>query len=233
MYANNEIGTLQPVQEIAHLVEYYGGYYLCDTVQVIGLGWVQVKNWPVDFLAASAHKFYGPKGVGFLYRRKPIRSLITGGSQERDQRAGTENVAGIAGMAFALQKAYKRKQAYEEHLRSLKTYLLKRLETDFPQAVLHGDISPQGSHPGILNFRLPSHMADDMLIMHLDLAGICVSGTSACASGSGHPSHVLQALGVPPEEAKRALRLSWGIDTTSAHIDYTLQALQQALSLPT
>ncbi|RMF51853.1 MAG: cysteine desulfurase, partial [Bacteroidetes bacterium] len=120
MYANNEIGTLQPVHEIAALCQRWGALYLCDTVQVMGLGWVNVQEWPVDFVTASAHKFYGPKGVGFLYRRKPIRSLLTGGAQEREQRAGTENVAGIVGMAFALKKAYEQKKPYEAHLRQLK-----------------------------------------------------------------------------------------------------------------
>lgn len=233
MYANNEIGTLQPVEEIAALCQRWEALYLCDTVQVMGLGWVRVDQWPVDFVTASAHKFYGPKGVGFLYRRKPIRSLLTGGSQEREQRAGTENVAGIVGMAFALKKAYEQRTSYEAHLRQLKAYLLRRLQERFPQAILHGDTRPEGSHPGILNFRLPPSMADDMLVLHLDLVGVCVSGTSACASGSGHPSHVLQALGLSPEEAQRALRFSWGKYTEPHHLDTALQALQQALSLPT
>jgi len=233
MYANNEIGTLQPVHEIAALCQRWGALYLCDTVQVMGLGWVNVQEWPVDFATASAHKFYGPKGVGFLYRRKPIRSLLTGGAQEREQRAGTENVAGIVGMAFALKKAYEQKDSYEAHLRQLKAYLLQQIQASFPQAVLHGDTHPEGSHPGILNFGLPPSIADDMLVLHLDLAGVCVSGTSACASGSGHPSHVLQALGLSPEEAQRSLRFSWGKYTEPHHFDTALQALQGALSLPT
>ncbi|MCS7189777.1 MAG: cysteine desulfurase family protein [Bacteroidia bacterium] len=231
MYANNEIGTLQPVKEIANLVKEHGGYYLCDTVQVMGLGWVSVSDWPVDFIAASAHKFYGPKGVGFLYRRHPIQSLITGGAQEREQRAGTENVAGIVGMAHALRKAYENREAYESHLRNLKQFLLTVLSQRLPGAILHGDTSVEGGHPGILNFRLPSSIADEMLVIHLDLAGICVSGTSACASGSGHPSHVLQAIGVSPEEAQRAIRLSWGKQTEPAHLEATISALTSALQI--
>lgn len=232
MYANNEIGTLQPVQEITDLAQKYGARYLCDTVQVMGLGWVKVTDWPVDFLAASAHKFYGPKGVGFLYRKEPIASLITGGAQERNQRAGTENVAGIAGMAFALKKAYENRHTYEAHLRAIKQYLLGKLQEKLPEAQINGDPSMEGSHPGILNFRLPPALADDMLVLHLDLAGICVSGTSACASGSGHPSHVLQATGLTPEEAVRALRFSWGKYTTFSEIDSALEALKAALTQP-
>lgn len=230
MYANNEIGTLQPVQEIAQLVQQYEGYYLCDTVQVMGLGWVEVRSWPVDFLTASAHKFYGPKGIGFLYRRKPIRSLITGGAQEREQRAGTENVAGIVGLAYALEKAYQHRETYISHLRRLKTYLIESLRAPFPEVIFHGDITPEGSHPGILNFRLPQ--TDDLVLLHLDLAGICASGTSACASGSAHPSHVLQAIGLPASEARKALRLSWGRDTSEADLNQALDALQTA-GLPT
>ncbi|MCX7606592.1 MAG: cysteine desulfurase [Bacteroidia bacterium] len=233
MYANNEVGTLQPVETIAELTQRYEGLYLCDTVQVMGLGWVYLRDWPVDFIAASAHKFYGPRGVGFLYRRRPIESLITGGAQEREQRAGTENVAGIVGMAYALQKAYLRSSSYGRRLWELKTYLIERLRQDFPFVIFHGDISLEGSHPGILNFRFPSSIADDMLVLHLDLAHVCVSGTSACASGSGHPSHVLQAIGIPAEEAKRALRFSWGAETQMSDIDTALSALKSAIALPT
>lgn len=229
MYANNEIGTIQPVREIANLVRTYGGYFLCDTVQVMGLGWVNVSEWPVDFIAASAHKFYGPKGIGFLYRRRPIKSLITGGAQEREQRAGTENVAGIVGMALALQKAYAQRCSYETHLRTLKTYLIQRLRERFSDVIFHGDIDLEGSHPGILNFRLPS-ITHDLLLVQLDIEGICASGTSACASGSAHPSHVLQAIGVPPAEASRALRFSWGHGIEQTHLDTVVAILEKLVT---
>ncbi len=227
MYVNNEIGTLQPVQEIAELCKQYGAYYHSDTVQVMGLGWVDVREWPVDFLAASAHKFYGPKGIGFLYRRVPLKSFITGGAQERGQRAGTENVAAIVGMACALQKAYAQKQAYNEHLWTLKQHLLRLLHESIPGVILHGDPSREGSHPGILNFHLPQ--ADDLLLIRLDMAGICVSGTSACSSGSGHPSHVLQAIGLSSEDAMRSLRLSWGRETTAANLTYTVEQIAESI----
>jgi cysteine desulfurase len=233
MYANNEIGTLQPVREIAALCQQYGALYHCDTVQVMGLGWVRVDDWPVDFLAASAHKFYGPKGVGFIYRRRPIKSLITGGAQERGQRAGTENIASIVGMAFALQKAYKQKDAYLKHLSTLKAEALSLLQSLLPEARINGDPSPAGSHPGILNFYLPPEKADDLLLVHLDLAGVCASGTSACASGSGHPSHVLEALGLPAEAAMRAIRLSWGWGSKKTHLELAIQTLRQSLLSPT
>jgi len=229
MYANNEIGTLQPVQQIAALCQAHGAFFHSDTVQVMGLGWVRIDEWPVDFIVASAHKFYGPKGVGFLYRRRPIRSLITGGTQERNQRAGTENVAAIVGMATALQKAYQKKAAYIAHLMSLKAYAVEFLKMYLPEAVINGDMHPEGSHPGILNFHLPPERADDLLLIHLDLAGICASGTSACASGSGHPSHVLSTIGVSPEAALRAIRLSWGWGTEKAHLAHAMQALRQNL----
>ena len=233
MYANNEIGTLQPVREIAALCQQYGALYHCDTVQVMGLGWVRVDEWPVDFIAASAHKFYGPKGVGFLYRRRPIRSFITGGAQERGQRAGTENVASIVGMAFALRKAYEQKEAYYEHLSTLKRHAIELLRAQLPEAQINGDPTLEGSHPGILNFYLPPERADDLLLIHLDLAGICASGTSACSSGSGHPSHVLQVIGLSEQAALRAIRLSWGWGTEKNHLDQAIQTLRQSLVSPT
>ncbi len=233
MYANNEIGTLQPVREIAALCQQYGALYHCDTVQVMGLGWVRVDEWPVDFLAASAHKFYGSKGVGFLYRRRSIRSFITGGAQERGQRAGTENVASIVGMAFALKKAYQQKDLYLKHLSTLKAHALTLLQTFLPEARINGVPSLDGSHPGILNFYLPPERANDLQLIHLDLAGVCASGTSACSSGSGHPSHVLQAIGLSPEEAVRAVRLSWGWGSEKAHLELAIQTLRQSLLSPT
>ncbi|MCS6895960.1 MAG: cysteine desulfurase [Bacteroidia bacterium] len=232
MYANNEIGTLQPINEVAELVQKYEGYFLCDTVQVMGLGWVSVKNWHVDFLAASAHKFYGPKGVGFLYRRRPVKSLITGGSQEREQRAGTENVAGIVGMAYALKKAYETRSAYQAHLRSIKAHLIHRLQESFPEVIFHGDTTEAGSHPGILNFHLPASLISDMILIQLDIEGICASGTSACSSGSAHPSHVLQAIGVSPEEATRSLRFSWGHGIDKSHIDQAVEAIKKYIVSP-
>lgn len=233
MYANNEIGTLQPVREIAQLVRAYEGYFHCDTVQGIGLGEISVRDWEVDFIVASAHKFYGPKGVGFLYRRRPIRSILTGGAQEREQRAGTENVAGIVGMAYALKKAYEQKASYIAHLRSIKEYLIQKLQERFPEVVFHGDISEAGSHPGILNFRLPSSQANDLLLIQLDIEGVCASGTSACASGSAHPSHVLQAIQIPASEASRAIRFSWGKGIEHDHIDRVIDILTTITVQPT
>lgn len=228
MYANNEIGTLQPVDQVSQMVRRYGGYYLCDTVQVMGLGWVNVRDWDVDFLAASAHKFYGPKGVGFLYRQRPIKSLITGGAQEREQRAGTENVAGIVGMAYALKKAYANRSSYEAHLRTIKSYLINQLKAAFPEIIFHGDISEAGSHPGILNFRLPASLVNDLILIQLDIEGVCASGTSACSSGSAHPSHVLRAIGLSPEEATRTLRFSWGHGIDYTHIDQAIEAVKKS-----
>lgn len=224
MYANNEIGTIQPVSEIARLVRQYEGIYHCDTVQVMGLGRVNVQELEVDLLAASAHKFYGPKGVGFLYRRRPVSSFITGGAQEREQRAGTENVAGIVGMAYAMRKAYEHREQYFLHLQTIKEHLIRSLQATFPEVVFHGDISPEGSHPGILNFRLPG--ADDLILIQLDIAGVCASGTSACASGSAHPSHVLQAIGISAADASRALRFSWGYGIDKNDIDAVMDILR-------
>ncbi|MCX8112781.1 MAG: cysteine desulfurase [Bacteroidia bacterium] len=231
MYANNEIGTIQPVEEVAQLAKAYGSYFLCDTVQVVGLGWINVQAWPVDFLAASAHKFYGPKGVGFLYRRHPIQSLITGGGQEREQRAGTENVAGIVGMAFALKKAYANRTSYEAHLRTIKAYLIDKLRQAFPEIIFHGDIRPEGGHPGILNFRLPPKVGHDLILIQLDLEGVCASGTSACASGSAHPSRVLQAIGIPASEASLAIRFSWGHGIEKRHIDTVVDILRTRIAM--
>ncbi|MFS8925339.1 hypothetical protein NW863_12830, partial [Synechococcus sp. B60.1] len=139
----------------------------------------------------------------------------------------------IAGMAFALKKAYQQKDLYLKHLSTLKAHALTLLQALLPEARINGVPTLEGSHPGILNFYLPPEKADDLLLIHLDLAGVCASGTSACSSGSGHPSHVLQAIGLSPEEAVRAVRLSWGWGSEKAHLEVAIQTLRQSLLSPT
>ncbi|MGQ9862967.1 MAG: cysteine desulfurase family protein [Bacteroidia bacterium] len=229
MHANNEIGTVQPVREIAELCKRYGALYHCDTVQTMGLGWVQVEELGFDFAAASAHKFYGPKGVGFLYRRHPVGSLISGGAQERNQRGGTENVAGIVGLGHALRKAYQEKERYVLWLYELKTYFVQRLRAFLSQLTFNGPEPDQG-HPGILSVRFPLSEMENLLLMHLDLEGVAVSGTSACSSGASQPSHVLTALGLDPVQATHTLRFSWGKGITKEDLDYVLHCLRTILS---
>lgn len=229
MHANNEIGTLQPVREIAELCRRYGALYHCDTVQTMGLGWVQVEELGFDFAAASAHKFYGPKGVGFLYRRHAVGSLIKGGAQERNQRGGTENVAGIVGLGCALRKAYQEKESYLLFLQELKTYFIEQLRTFLPYVLFNGPPVDR-SHPGILSVRFPLREMENMLLMHLDLEGIAVSGTSACSSGVSQPSHVLTAIGLDPVQAMNTIRFSWGKGITKKDIDHVVHLLCTILS---
>ncbi len=232
MHTNNELGTYSPVRSIAEVCHRRGVPLHCDAVQAVGLLPVRVDELGVDLLSASAHKFYGPKGVGFLYVRRGIelRPLLRGGKQEQGRRAGTENVAAIVGMARALELAVEEQEARLHHLRKLRERLIRRLdETLGDTFVLNTPRDPDRAAPHIVNIAFPPRNGEpvdgEMLLLNLDLEGVCVSSGSACTSGAVEPSHVLRALGLPRETAGAAVRFSMGWKNTEAEIDRAVEIL--------
>ena len=224
MAANNEIGTLEPAEQIGGIARAHGIPFHTDAVQAMGVLPVDVNAWKADMLSLSAHKFHGPKGVGLLYVRKGIRldSLIHGGAQERGMRAGTENVPGIAGMGKAMELAAAGIPERAEKLRKLRDRLIRGLREAVPGIRLNGH--PTERLPGCAHFSIPG--ADgEAALLRMDLAGIAVSGGSACTSGSAEPSHVLRAIGLEPELAKGGLRFTLGEENTEEEIDEALRVL--------
>jgi cysteine desulfurase len=200
MHANNEIGNLLPVKSVADMCHTYGALFHSDMVQTIGKYPLDLAAHRVDFAAASAHKFHGPKGIGFMYvaNGKTFQPYLTGGGQERHMRAGTENLCGIVGLAEALDWSIGSLSEGMAHIEGLKSYLIQALTNEIPGTVINGDSSGHSLY-SIVNFSLPPDTGAGMLIQHLDMAGICVSSGSACASGASIDSHVLNALGVNPD----------------------------------
>jgi len=224
MYANNEVGTIEPISEIARITKERGIYFHTDAVQIVGRIPVDVEKLGVDLLSLSAHKLYGPKGVGALYMRKGVRisSLIHGGHHERNKRAGTENVPGIVGLGKACEIAAKEMATEEKRLKILRDRLYKGLNRRIDEIFFNGH--PQNRLPGILNICIKYVEGESMLI-NLDLEGVCASSGSACTSSSLEPSHVLLAMGIPPEVAHGSLRFSLGRDTTEGDIDRVIEVL--------
>ncbi len=224
MYANNEIGTLQPIAEVGAVARQHGVPCHTDAVQAGGLLSLDVQALGADLLSLSAHKFYGPKGVGLLYVRRGTKlwPTQTGGSQERGRRAGTENVAYIVGMAAALELAQAEREAESVRLTALRDRLLNGLLARIPDAELTGH--PMRRLPGHASLVIRGVEAEALLIA-LDLAGVAASSGSACASGSPTPSHVLTALGYSPQEAMGALRLTLGRENTAADVDFVTERL--------
>jgi cysteine desulfurase len=225
MFANNEIGTIQPIKEIGAFAHEKGILFHTDAVQAFGQVPINVDEMHIDMLSSSAHKLHGPKGIGFLYIRKgvKIRSFIHGGAQERKRRAGTENVPGIVGYAKAAELAVSdldQKMASEIALRD---HLIDRVLAEIPYARLNGHRTDR--LPNNANFCFRFIEGESMLIM-LDNAGICGSSGSACTSGSLDPSHVLLAIGLPHEIAHGSLRLTLSEETTKEEIDYTVDQLR-------
>lgn len=228
MFANNEIGTIQPIADIGRLCRDRGVLFHTDAVQAAGHLPIDVQAQNIDFLSLSAHKFYGPKGVGLLYTRAgiPLTPVIAGGGQERGKRGGTENVPGIAAMAAALQESCGILEQESRRLSTLRDRLIAGLLT-VPQAVLNGD--PLQRLPGNVNVSFPG-IAGESLLLLLDEAGICASSGSACASGSLEPSHVLLAIGRSPRLASASLRLTLGRGTTDEDVDTLLAVIPAAVA---
>ncbi len=200
MHANNEIGNLLPVKTVADICHTHGALFHSDMVQTIGKLPLDLAVHHIDFAAASAHKFHGPKGIGFMYVRqgRTFQPFLTGGGQERNMRAGTENLCGIIGLAKALDWSLESLSEGMAHIVGLKSYMIQSLINEIPGTIINGDVSGHSLY-SIVNFSLPPDTGSGMLLQHLDMAGICVSSGSACASGASVDSHVLNALGVNPD----------------------------------
>ena len=227
MYANNEIGTIQPIREIGEICRRKGVTFHTDAVQAVGHIPVNVAEDKIDMLSASAHKFHGPKGMGFLYVRKGVflNNLIEGGAQERGKRAGTENVAGAAAMAQALKDAVAAREANAAHLIPLRDRLIRGL-SQIPHSALNGDAVRR--LPGNVNFCFEGIEGESLLLL-LDDKGIQASSGSACTSGSLDPSHVLLAIGRVHDVAHGSLRLSLGEDITEAEVDTVIRAVTEVV----
>lgn len=226
MFANNEIGSIQPIAEIGKIAHEHGILFHTDAVQAFTQIPVNVDECHIDVLSASGHKLNGPKGIGFLYIRKGvrIRSFIHGGAQERKRRAGTENVPGIVGLGKAVTLAASSMKERGEKETELRDYLIGRIEKEIPYSRLNGDRVKR--LPNNVNFSFRFIEGESLLIM-LDMKGICASSGSACTSGSLDPSHVLLAIGLPHEIAHGSLRLTLGADTTKEEVDYVVDCLKE------
>ncbi len=224
MYANNEIGSIQPIDEIGKIAEDKKIYFHTDAVQAIGNIKINVKKLNIDSLSLSAHKFYGPKGVGALYIRKGVKieNLIYGGGQEKGKRAGTENVPGIIGLGKAIEKATENIENNNRKLINLRDKLIKGVMEKIPYTILTGH--PDKRLPGNASFCF-KYIEGEALLLNLDIKGIAASSGSACTSGSLDPSHVLLSIGLPHEIAHGSLRLTLGAINTEEDIDYVLEEL--------
>ena len=225
MFANNEIGTIQPVKEIGEICKKHKVIFHTDAVQAVGAIPVDVREIGCDLLSMSAHKFHGPKGVGMLYIRNGIRidNLIHGGGQERGKRAATENLAGIAGLAKALELATENLDENIEHAKKMRNRLIEGIRKNIPYCRLNGP-EDEGRLCNNVNFSF-QYVEGESILMMLDMKGVAASSGSACASGSLDPSHVLIAIGLPHEIAHGSLRLSVGDETTVEDVDYVVEVL--------
>jgi cysteine desulfurase len=229
MYANNEIGTIEPVAELGAIARTHKIPFHTDAVQAVGNIPIDVKAQNIDLLSLSAHKFYGPKGAGVLYIRKgtKIDNLIHGGGQERKRRAGTENIAGIVGLGKAIELATADIEGHNKKIRALRDRLMSGILSKIPNAVLNGH--PEKRLPGNINISFEFIEGESMLLW-LDDEGICASTGSACTSGSLEPSHVLLATGLPVEISHGSLRLTLGNINTDADVDFVLDVLPKVVS---
>lgn len=227
MYANNEIGTIQPTKEIGEVCREKGVIFHTDAVQAAGHLHIDVKEQNIDMLSLSAHKFHGPKGIGVLYTRKgiPLANIIEGGAQERGKRAGTENIPAIMGMAAAFEEAVSHIDENTEKLISLRDKLISGL-SEIPHAVLNGDAVRR--LPGNVNFCFEGIEGESLLLL-LDDKGVCASSGSACTSGSLDPSHVLLAIGRVHDIAHGSLRLSLSEENTQEEVEYTIKAVKEVV----
>lgn len=225
MFANNEVGTIEPIEKIAEIAHKHNIIFHTDAVQAIGNVRIDVRKIGIDALSMSAHKFYGPKGIGALYVKDGVafQRIQDGGHQERDKRAGTENVAEIVGMGKAIELVYQDFDEHYEYLKNLRDYYINRVEKEIPYVKLNGDRVKR--LPGNANFSFEGLSGEKMLFT-LDLHGICASAGSACATGSLLPSHVLSAMGVPDSLASGTLRTTFGPENTKEDIDYLVECLK-------
>lgn len=224
MFANNEIGTIQPIEEIGAIAKRHNIIFHTDSVQAIGNAKIDVKLMNIDLLSMSAHKFYGPKGVGALYIRSGVKcnKLQDGGHQERDMRAGTENVPGIVGLGKAIELAYQNLEKYNNKLIELRDYYMSKVEERIPYIKINGHRTKRLPGNSNISFRF---IDGESLLLKLDEKGICASTGSACSSGTGSTSHVLLAIGLKEEIARGSLRITFGDDNTKEDVDYLVDSL--------
>ena len=229
MFANNEIGTIEPIRQIGEIAHKHNVCFHTDAVQAFGHEPIDVNEMNIDLLSASAHKINGPKGIGFLYIHSGTKldNLIHGGGQERGKRAGTTNAAGIVGFAKATEIAVNKMQQRKEYESNLRDYLIERVLAEIPYTRVNGDRKNRLSNNANFCFRF---IEGESLLLMLDQKGICGSSGSACTSGSLDPSHVLLAIGLPHEIAHGSLRLTLSEDTTKEEIDFTVDALKEIVA---
>ncbi len=224
MFANNEIGTIQPIEEIGKIAKSKNIIFHTDSVQAVGNVEIDVRRMNIDLLSMSAHKFYGPKGVGAIYIRNGVKcnKIQDGGHQEKNKRAGTENVAGIVGLGSAVQRAYKNLKSYNAKLRKLRDYYESEVEKNIPYIKINGHKTNRLPGNSNISFKF---VDGEALLLNLDMKGICASAGSACSSGSTEPSHVLLAIGLPDNIAKGTLRITFGMENTKDDVDYLVNCL--------
>jgi cysteine desulfurase len=226
MHANNEIATMLPLKRVSELCRKYGAYFHSDTVQTMGHYTFDMKELDIDFITCAAHKFHGPKGIGFLYVNKNVKAeaLIHGGAQERGLRGGTENVYGIVGLAKAMDLAYEDVVGHQHHVQGLKSYMIEQLKGLFSDIAFHGETDATRSLYTVLNVCFPRTDKAGMLLFTLDLKGVAVSGGSACSSGAAKGSHVLE--GINADMTRPNVRFSFSRYTTQEEIDFALEQVK-------
>lgn len=229
MFANNEIGTIQPIKEIGKIAKERNILFHTDSVQAVGNVKIDVKEMNIDLLSMSAHKFYGPKGVGAVYIRDGVKcnKLQDGGHQEKDRRAGTENVAGIVGLGKAIQIAHYNLEEYNKKMKDLRDYYEEQAQKNIPYVKVNGHRTKR--LPGNSNISF-EFVDGEALLLKLDIKGICASTGSACSSGQATPSHVLTAIGLPDSTAKGSLRITFGKENTKEDVDYLVRALVEIIN---
>ncbi|MDG2042056.1 MAG: cysteine desulfurase family protein [Bacteroidia bacterium] len=229
MHANNEIGSLNDVHAISQIARANQCYFHSDTIQTIGHYPIDLSNWDVDFVTCSAHKFHGPKGVGFMYKNKSIKisPMVTGGGQESAMRAGTENVIGITGLSKAFEIANSEIEDKIKAIQALKSYFIQQIREKIKGTCFNGDISPEGGLYTVLNVSLPPSEKSSTLLFQLDINGIFVSGGSACNSGAIGSSHVLAGINHPNNRS--VIRFSFSKFTTIQEVDYAIDTLRELI----
>jgi len=232
MHGNNEIGNLISLEKVGSLCRQYNSYFHSDTVQTMGHYRFDMKALNIDFATCAAHKFHGPKGVGFLYINKntPIEYMRAGGSQERGHRGGTENLYGIVGLAKAMEIAHEHMEEHQASIQALKTYMKNRLQEIVPDIIINGEEDTEKSLYTVLSVCFPLSERSSMFLFNLDINGVYVSGGSACTAGSTVGSHVLAQL--PKSQNCQPVRFSFGRFTTKEEIDYALEKVQEMVVVP-
>ena len=227
MHGNNEIGNLLPLEQVGELCRKHNAIFHSDTVQTMGHYPFDLSQLNVDFITGAAHKFHGPKGIGFLYTNPKIKTnaFIYGGSQERNLRGGTENLYGIIGLSKALELCHEDMNNHQQQISELKTYLVEQLRQAIPEIAFNGNSAEKESLYTVLNVRFPKHELGSMLLFNLDIEGVAVSGGSACSSGSNQGSHVLRTLGIDSEHP--SVRFSFSRYNTKEEIDFCMEKIKK------